>query len=82
MMTDDVKSTLCYTGFGNPSDEATLNCFIHVTLFLHAVDRDMNTFYRRPLLRRIITYAWPILAIAFLSTQMFALVALGANSFN
>ena len=82
MITDEVKSTLCYTGFGNPSEEAVVNWFIHTTLFLHAVDRDASYFHRKPVLRKFITYAWPILGCAFLSLMMFALVTLGANSFN
>jgi hypothetical protein len=82
MMTDDVKTTLCYTGFGNPSDEAALNCFIHVSLFLHANNKDLSSVMKGPLLRRIITFTWPVAGVAFLGTQMFAQVMQGVNAFN
>lgn len=82
MLTSEVKSSLCYTGFGNPSDDVLCNWFIHVTLFMHVVDRNEHEFHRRPVLRRCVQFAWPIFGIAFLSTHMFALVVLGANSYN
>lgn len=82
MLTSEVKTPLCYTGFGNPSDEVSLNFFIHTTLFLHAADRSDFAFRKRPAMRRCIHCAWPILAFIYLSLFMFGLVLLGANSFN
>lgn len=38
MITSDVKTTLCFTGFGNPSDEVMCNWFLHTTLFMHVMD--------------------------------------------
>jgi len=46
MLTSDVKTTLCYTGFGNPSEEVLMNWFVHVTLFMHVVDRNEQYFQR------------------------------------
>jgi len=37
---------------------------------------------QRPKLRRCVQFFWPFIGIALLSTHMFALVALGANSYN
>ena len=82
MMTSDVKTTLCFTGFGNPSDEVLMNCFVHISLLLHALQVNEKKFQRRPALRRTIQILWPILAGLFLSLHAFGLVALGANSFN
>ena len=82
MITSDVKTTLCFTGFGNPSEETMLNWFVHTSLFLHAVDREEYVFRKRPVLRSLVHYVWPILGFTYLGTHMFALVALGANSFN
>ena len=44
MINSDVKSTLCFTGFGNPAEEVTLNWFVHTSLFMHVVDRGDQTF--------------------------------------
>ena len=82
MITSDVKTDICYTGFGNPSDEVTMNFFIHTALFMHGVDRSAHEFRKRPGFRRIVYFAWPILGLTFLFCHMFAMVALGANSFN
>ena len=82
MITSDVKTTLCFTGFGNPADEVVMNFFVHMTLLLHALDVNDEKFKRRPHLRRCIKYVWPTLAMIFLSLHAFGLVALGANSFN
>ena len=38
MLTSEVKTDLCSTGFGNPSDEVLLNCFVHISFFLHALE--------------------------------------------
>ena len=83
MLTSDVKTTLCYTGFGNPSEEVILNWFVHLSLWLHALDRfEGGLLRRRRVLRRVIHFFWPVLGIAYLTTHMFALVTLGVNSFN
>lgn len=44
MINSDVKSHLCFTGFGNPAEEVTLNWFVHISLFMHVVDRGIKTF--------------------------------------
>jgi len=82
MITSEVKTDLCFTGFGNPSDEVTMNFFIHISLFLHGVDREDYEFRKRPILRRFVHYVWPIFGSLYLFAHMFGLVALGANSFN
>ena len=92
LLTGEVKTPLCFTGFGNPSDEVALNFFIHTTLFLHAADRDefrlrvvldlIVDFERVGLMRKSIHCLWPILLLVYLSLFMFAMVLLGANSFN
>lgn len=82
MITGDVKTTLCFTGFGNPSEEVMTNWFVHTTLFMHAVDRNEYEFHRRPLFSKCVRCAWPVFGISLLSLHAFALVALGANAFN
>lgn len=82
MITSDVKTPLCFTGFGNPSDEVVVNFFVHTTLFLHVADRSDFAYRKRQTLRRCIHCLWPFLAITYLSLFMFGLVLLGANSFN
>ena len=82
LLSSDVKSNLCYTGFGNPSYEVATNFFLHVSLFLHSIESDSRTFRKRPLMRKIVHVVWPTVVLAFLFSYMFALVALGANSFN
>ena len=44
MVNSDIKTTLCFTGFGNPAEEVTLNWFVHISLFMHVVDRGDQTF--------------------------------------
>lgn len=44
MIESDVKTTLCFTGFGNPSDEVLMNFFVHITLFLHAMEVNESQF--------------------------------------
>jgi len=82
MITSEVKTSLCFTGFGNPTDEVMTNWFVHLTLFLHAIDRREYETSQRSLQLKCILFLWPLVAIAFLSLHMFALVALGANSYN
>jgi len=82
MITSEVKTSLCFTGYGNPSDEVTLNFFVHTSLFLHATDRSDFAIRRRPVLRSFVNCVWPFLAIGYLSLHMFGLVLLGANSLN
>ena len=83
MLTSDVKTTLCFTGFGNPSDEVVMNFFVHITLFLHgALDGNDYSFRKRTTLRKCVQIIWPTFLIIYLSIHAFGLVALGANSFN
>ena len=49
MITSEVKTSLCFTGFGNPSDETTLNWFLHTSLFMHVSSRiEPSIKLRRP----------------------------------
>lgn len=82
MITSDVKTTLCFTGFGNPADEVLMNFFVHHSLFLHAIRVNENEFKRRPNLRRCVHYAWPFMGLVYLSLHAFGLVILGVNSVN
>ena len=82
MIASDVQTPLCYSGFGNPSEEVLCNWFVHVTLFMHVLDRNEQFLSTRPLLRRSVQFIWPVSGISFLSAHMFSLVALGVNSYN
>ena len=76
-MTSEVKSPLCFTGFGNPSDEVVMNVFVHTSLFLHAIEVN-----EKQLKRMCLNYLWPLLASIYLSLNAFGLVVLGSNSIN
>ena len=84
MLSSDIKTSLCFTGFGNPSDEVIMNFFVHISLFLHgALDGgNARNFRKRVTLRRCVHYVWPTFLVLFLGCHMFGMVALGANSFN
>ena len=83
MMTSDVKSDLCFNGFGNPSDETAMNWFVHTTLYLLCLQKLTEKFFEsRQFLRGCVSYAWPVFGVAYLCLHMFALVLLGANAFN
>ena len=77
MITDEVTSYLCFTGFGNPSSEVYMNFFVHTSLFLHAYDQN-EKFMKQYCLH----FIWPFLGLIYFGLHAFGHVVLGANSIN